>query len=65
MMEKFNMTHDSVIGFALRHNLPRVKKQNFVYYSKTHVDSIKIENRLLDSLYYTVSEIIECEKANS
>ena len=59
MMEKFNMTHDSVIGFAQRHNLPRVKKQNFVYYSKTHVDSIKIENRPLDSLYYTVSEIME------
>lgn len=57
VMEKYNMTHQAVVAFARRHNIPRKTRSKIVYYSKAHIDSVKATGEKLDPLYYTYQEI--------
>lgn len=57
IMEKYNMTHQAVVAFARRHNIPRVTRSRIVYYSKAHIDSVKTSGEKLDPLFYTYQEI--------
>ena len=41
IMSKYNISHAAVLCLVSRHNVPHVKRNNKVYYSKIHIDSIK------------------------
>ena len=58
IMEKYNMTHQAVVAFARRHDIPRINRNRVVYYSKAHVDSIKTNGKKLDPNYYTRQDIM-------
>ena len=57
VMEKYNMSHDAVIAYARRHDVPRITRNRKVYYSKPHIDSLKTTGKELDSQFYTYQEI--------
>ncbi len=58
IMEKYNMTHQAVVAFARRHDIPRINRSRVTYYSKAHVDSVKTTGMKLDPHYYTRQEIM-------
>jgi excisionase family DNA binding protein len=55
--EKYNMTYKAVITFVHRHDFPRIKRNQTVYYSKFAVDEYKEKRSKVDSDYYTYEEI--------
>ena len=57
VMEKYNMSRNAVITFALRHNIPRINRHHEVYYSRAHIDAIKEKQEKLNPDYYTYDEI--------
>ena len=59
LMAKFSMTHSAVLSFVARHKIPRLSRLNNVYYSKVHIDNIKVKQEGFDSDYYTYAEIGE------
>lgn len=58
IMEKYNMTHQAIVAFARRHEIPRIYRNRVTYYSKAHIDSVKITGKRLDPNYYTRQEIM-------
>ena len=59
VMEKYGMSRNAVVTFALRHNIPRINRHHEVYYSRAHIDAIKEKQDKLNPDYYTYSEITE------
>ena len=59
VMSKYNISHTAVLSLVSRHNVPRVKRNNKVYYSKIHIDSIKRKEDGPDPNWYTYPEISE------
>lgn len=58
IMEKYNMTHQAIVAFARRHEIPRIYRNRVTYYSKAHIDSVKTTGKRLDPNYYTRQEIM-------
>ena len=58
IMEKYNMTHQAIVAFARRHEIPRIYRSRVTYYSKAHIDSVKTTGKRLDPNYYTRQEIM-------
>ena len=58
IMEKYNMTHQAIVAFARRHEIPRIYRNRVTYYSKAHIDSVKTTGKRLDPNYYTRLEIM-------
>ena len=58
-MEKYNMSRNAVVTFAMRHNIPRINRHHEVYYSRAHIDAIKEKQEKLNPDYYTYDEITE------
>lgn len=59
VMEKYNMSRNAVVTFAMRHNIPRINRHHEVYYSRAHIDAIKEKQEKLNPDYYTYDEITE------
>ena len=59
VMDKYGMSRNAVVTFALRHNIPRINRHHEVYYSRAHIDAIKEKQDKLNPDYYTYSEITE------
>ena len=59
VMEKYGMSRNAVVTFALRHNIPRINRHHKVYYSRAHINAIKEKQDKLNPDYYTYSEITE------
>lgn len=59
VMEKYGMSRNAVVTFALRHNIPRINRHHKVYYSRAHIDAIKEKQDKLNPDYYTYAEITE------
>ena len=57
VMEKYGMSRNAVVTFALRHNIPRINRHHEVYYSRAHINAIKEKQDKLNPDYYTYSEI--------
>lgn len=55
--ERYNMSLNSVYGFVSDHAIPKKKEGRFVFYSKTHVDRLKLGS--VEQEYYTVAEAME------
>lgn len=52
------MTHQAIVAFARRHEIPRIYRNRVTYYSKAHIDSVKTTGKRLDPNYYTRQEIM-------
>lgn len=59
IMQIYNISHSAVLSFVYRHKIPRIKRNNKVYYSKVHIDSFKRKDEGLDPDWYTYEEIAE------
>lgn len=59
IMHRYDLSHAAVISLVSRHKVPRIKRNNKVYYSKVHVDALKQKDEELDPNWYTYVEIAE------
>lgn len=59
IMERFNMTVNSVYSFVSENSIPKKKEGKYVFYSKYHVDKLKEEAQPEKLEYYTVPEAME------
>lgn len=59
IMERFNMTVNSVYSFVSENPIPKKKEGKYVFYSKYHIDKLKEEAQPEKLEYYTVPEAME------
>ncbi|MGL4853401.1 MAG: helix-turn-helix domain-containing protein [Phocaeicola sp.] len=57
IMEKYGMTQNAVRAYVMRHNIPRIKRHQDVFYNKAAIDAIKEKSTKTDSHFYTYEEI--------
>lgn len=57
IMEKYGMTHNAVLSFVQRHNIPRKTILRKVYYNRGEID--KLKNPVKDDEYYTYPQLYQ------